>query len=211
MFVTGDFNLHHLLWSSDPTVSPTPMGEELVEWMTRNHYTLLNQPGEMTFKRGLDDSAVLDLSWATWNLLHQVSDWTVHSSMDFASDHYPISWRFTPQMGTVDDPDPLLRFKFTEEVYPNWIETFTKLTRPLPPTPDEPSLEQWMEVTDHLHGSMLQASITHVGKQKLHPHPSPWFISEVRDTLRVYRNAKATFKSGKLRGAPNLLLLFAAL
>ena len=92
IIITGDFNLHHPIWSSPDTQESTN-ASLLVDWMETNNFALINPPEQITFERGFQQS-VLDLTWANQAALPLITDWTIHSNAMFGSDHLPVSWRF---------------------------------------------------------------------------------------------------------------------
>lgn len=48
--ITGDFNLHHEAWAMEES-TPSPRAEPVVEWLENAGFSLLNQPGKVTFDR----------------------------------------------------------------------------------------------------------------------------------------------------------------
>jgi len=92
--ITGDFNLHHDMWSAgDSAPSHSGKAEDLVDWMTLNGFTLLNQKGEVTFTRQKQTS-VLDLTWLNDKALmdDQFQNWQIREDLDIGSDHLPVRW-----------------------------------------------------------------------------------------------------------------------
>ena len=64
--ITGDFNLHHLNWSSSDKQVMTSSSDALVSWMIAHNFTLQNRQGEITFFQKRDEriqTSVLDLTW----------------------------------------------------------------------------------------------------------------------------------------------------
>ena len=91
--ITGDFNLHHPNWSL-PETNESAYAEQFLDWGERQSLVLLNEPEEVMFERGSDQS-VLDLTWTNQLALPLIRDWTIHANLDFASDHLPITWSMT--------------------------------------------------------------------------------------------------------------------
>ena len=49
VIITGDYNLHHDMWASGPVGNDDARtAEPIVEWLTEEGYTLMNQKGEIT-------------------------------------------------------------------------------------------------------------------------------------------------------------------
>ena len=104
IIITGDFNLHHLSWSS-PDKDESPFSDTFLQWAEPRGFILLNEPEEVTFERSLD-SSVLDLTWANRKALPLIFDWRVHPGLDFASDYFPITWSFNRSFSS--DPPAIL-------------------------------------------------------------------------------------------------------
>ena len=96
--ITGDFNLHHPLWSvEDPVPRSSGRSLDLVDWMETNAFHLCNSQGEITFQRphkGRIQASVLDLTWINdlGLSLGCLKDWSVSPDLHTSSDHLPLSW-----------------------------------------------------------------------------------------------------------------------
>jgi hypothetical protein len=80
--LSGDFNLHHGLWSVNDRPPPTsPKTEALLEWTDNNRFNLINKAGEVTFFRTTVRS-VLDLTWANDRALKSglLDEWQVREA-----------------------------------------------------------------------------------------------------------------------------------
>ena len=157
VIITGDFNLHHLSWST-PDKDESPFSNSFLQWAEPRGFVLLNEPEEVTFERGLD-SSVLDLTWANRKALPLIHDWRVHSGLDFASDHLPITWSFNHPHNS--DP-PVLpdKFKFHPDVEKDWKRSFVSLMRTNPPPlPPDPSIADLDRIIFFLNEGLHAASI----------------------------------------------------
>jgi hypothetical protein len=90
--LSGDFNLHHGLWSVSDRPPPTSSkAEDLLNWTDDNRFNLVNKSGEITFFRAATRS-VLDLTWANDRALKSglLEEWQVREDIFVGSDH--IHW-----------------------------------------------------------------------------------------------------------------------
>ena len=139
--ITGDFNLHHPLWSiEDPAPRSTGKASDLVEWMESNAFHLCNSQGEVTFQRPLRNSlqsSVLDLTWINDVALSlgSLKDWSISPDLHTSSDHLPITWTsyLASETPTLDTPDTPV-FQYEDEMAIKWTRVFLEeiLSR-LPP------------------------------------------------------------------------------
>ena len=157
IIITGDFNLHHSSWSS-PEKDESPFADIFLQWAEPQGFILLNEPEEVTFERGLD-SSVLDLTWANRKALQLIFDWRVHPGLDFASDHFPITWSFNRPF-SADPPANPDKFKFHPDVEKEWKRSFASLMRSNPPPllPD-PSISDLNKVISFLNEGLHAASV----------------------------------------------------
>ena len=190
IIITGDFNLHHPIWSSPDTQESTN-ASLLVDWMETNNFALINPPEQITFERGFQQS-VLDLTWANQAALPLITDWTIHSNATFGSDHLPVSWRFgNPNVPT--EPPP--KFNFKEELAGGWITAFKEYRENNPITlPSSPTTPDLLSVTDYLHTALHETSLLTVKAKPPHPQPSPWFVKEVIEALKAHRRCRKRFR-----------------
>ena len=146
--ITGDFNLHHPLWSiEDPAPRSTGKASDLVEWMESNAFHLCNSQGEVTFQRPHRNSlqsSVLDLTWINDAALSLgcLKDWTVSPDLHTSSDHLPITWTsyLASEIPAPSIPDTPV-FQYVDEMANEWTQAFLgELSNRMPPgtgLPDE--------------------------------------------------------------------------
>ena len=120
----GDFNIHHPWWDPLSLATPTASADNFQEWLEDHQFSLLNTPGTGTFFRpNMEQESVLDLSFATQDLVARVEDWTIHP--DIGSDHYAISFTIQALNGNlVESPLSQARFN-TKKV--DWDRFNSKL------------------------------------------------------------------------------------
>ena len=91
VIISGDFNLHHPLWSKPSHTSKISDNSELlVDSMSSKGFLPLNLPGVKTFFQK-DYSSVLDLTWISTPIAPHISDFEVNFPMFAGSDHYPLT------------------------------------------------------------------------------------------------------------------------
>ena len=94
--ITGNWNMHHHLWSSSPNVNSSMETDCMVDWLTIHGYLLSNIPGQHTYipYTSWGTLSVLDLIFAN-GLATQCtipSDWTIKPEFVFDSDYLAIQW-----------------------------------------------------------------------------------------------------------------------
>ena len=126
--LSGDFNLHHGLWSVNDRPPPTsPKTEALLEWTDKNRFNLINKAGEVTFFRRAERS-VLDLTWANDRALKSglLDEWQVREDLVMGSDHIPITWDLHR---SPTDP-PILPgatpYRFDEDNAVDWVTAYCR-------------------------------------------------------------------------------------
>ena len=198
--ITGDFNLHHALWSRDDNPPPsTGRAEDFITWTETKRLNLLNQRGEATFFRpGV--SSVLDLTWANDRALQNdaILDWQVRNDLLSGSDHVPISW--TSSFGGPSPssfPAQEAPFLFKEDQKDAWIKALTTaLDRSLP---DTEHLAETAEDLDRaitcITSAMVEASKNVSQRPASRPKASPWFSKKVSDSLTRVRDSRVPLPS----------------
>ena len=103
--ITGDFNLHHDMWSAWPA-RPDNLTDNIVGWLSEGGFALQNPKGEVTHpsrgrrtasqprRRAEERSSVIDLTFANGpakqaNIMH---NWAIDPGLSHDSDHYAIKF-----------------------------------------------------------------------------------------------------------------------
>ncbi|KAH6906675.1 Endonuclease/exonuclease/phosphatase, partial [Coprinopsis sp. MPI-PUGE-AT-0042] len=126
VLITGDFNLHHILWSKG-RVAHDRLAEETVDWLSDAGYLLLNTKGEITHpaRHPHERDSVIDLSFANIPAIANdtFKDWCVDPSLSHDSDHYAI--RFVIDEGRQEILNPTgIRYSLKDAKPQEWIKTF---------------------------------------------------------------------------------------
>lgn len=98
--VLGDFNLHHPLWStSHRRAGGGPSAQQLITIIEDFQLQLLTVPGTPTH-RWKDGESTIDLTFASEELASCVAQCKLNRSLDYDSDHLPITlaieWSWQP-------------------------------------------------------------------------------------------------------------------
>ena len=156
VIISGDFNLHHPLWSKPSHTSKISDNSELlVDSMSSKGFLPLNLPGMETFFRK-DYSSVLDLTWISTPIAPHVSDFEVNFPMFAGSDHYPLTWSLS--FSPLDDTPS--NFLFHKDKHTDWVKTFkselnSKWSFPL----DNLDLPQFTSAVDIFMDAMVKTSM----------------------------------------------------
>ena len=207
--ITGDFNMHHDLWSEGDSSKTTGRTEDMVDWMTSNGFTLLNQKGEVTFARRSHHS-VLDLTWINEEFVSddRFQNWRVREDLDSGSDHIPITWEidlggFHPHIG----PDSGV-FGFKAEHQKPWLTALSSAVSTHFPHhvltvehPTEHDLD--LSITGFMR-ALEQATSQTIPIKKFSAKANPWWSDELRVALQNVRTLRKVLKDERsTHGTPS--------
>ena len=91
IFVTGDFNLHHPLWTINQRLAASgrTAAQPLITLMQDFHLSLLTTPG-MPTHRWREGNSTIDLTFASENLTSHTMYYKIEGDLDCDSDHLPV-------------------------------------------------------------------------------------------------------------------------
>ena len=94
--ITGDWDMHHYLWSSSPNINSSMETDCMVDWLMIHGYLLSNIPGQHTYipHTSWGTALVLDLTFVNGLATQHTipSNWTIKLEFVFDSDHLAIQW-----------------------------------------------------------------------------------------------------------------------
>ena len=107
--LTGDFNLHHPLWSrDDQEAQQDQLTEDIVDWTTLQGLSLLNPKGEITHLARCDGErpSVIDLSFANQEATDNdtFKDWAIDTRLALDSDHNAIKFTIDQLSQEIENP-----------------------------------------------------------------------------------------------------------
>ena len=191
--VTGDFNLHHPLWSKEEHDNKiTDDSEDFVTWMVNKGFTLFNEKGISTFFRK-DYQSVLDLTWASVKASSRISDFTIAYHLHTGSDHYPITWKssFSPL-----PPSAESSFLFHDDNRESWEDAFVEIMyakwniNNLPKYVDKDAIKDTETLTRAINvfmDSISEASFQTCTRKPKSPRACKWFDKETKAALNQMR------------------------
>ena len=196
--ITGDFNLHHPLWSGyNVKEIKEKNADSLITWMRTNNYTLRNVPGEHTYFCK-EYGSTLDLTWTSNDCFNKIQHWGVRQDLHFGADHYPITWIYNLAQGSPNKTTPT--YKPLDDLRDDWSASFT-----------DKLYEQW-DMPDYLADEasflrgveIMHEAIVHASREILTPKPhSPrrcfWFRQDCRKALREMREAQRRMRACKTK------------
>jgi len=102
--ICGDFNAHHSWWNLD--VSNSIRANELVQWLNRHQFELLNEPDIPTFYRqNMRNISIIDLAFTTKALNQSKSIfWQIDENVNTGSDHEVILFSIQSEGNLVENP-----------------------------------------------------------------------------------------------------------
>jgi hypothetical protein len=133
--LTGDFNLHHPLWSTDEFTTTEPITQAVVDWLSDKGFLLKNDKGMITHpaRHSRERASVIDLSFVNGLAIAQdtFQEWAINTNIAGFSDHYGI--QFTIDLGR-KEIDNIYGCKFSlKKVKPeDWTKAFEKAILDLP-------------------------------------------------------------------------------
>ena len=129
VIITGDWNLHHPLWSAKDCPSDETT-ELVIDWLAEKGMTMLNESGEITYRphgtRGT--SSTIDLTFENPPATTEgaVKDWAINPELSYGSDHLAIQW--TLDYGRVEIDNPAgLKYNYKEVEPKEWTATFSTI------------------------------------------------------------------------------------
>ncbi|KAF6761936.1 Endonuclease/exonuclease/phosphatase, partial [Ephemerocybe angulata] len=129
--ITGDYNMHHPLWSRNP--GPTDqLTTEVVDWLTEQGMTLQNDAGRITHpaRSAREQGSVIDLTFANGPVVLEglLQEWRVDEGLSHSSDHYAITFILDPGKHEIINPLEL-KYSIKETKPADWKTAFeTELT-----------------------------------------------------------------------------------
>ena len=79
--------MHHRRWEPQLVGSPTNRATTFIKWLDSGHLILLSNPGDATYNRG----HILDLAFATPDLLIRGASAMIENSLHLTSDHSTLT------------------------------------------------------------------------------------------------------------------------
>jgi len=109
VIITGNFNLHHDLWACGPVGSvEARTSGEIVDWLTEQGFTMLNQKGEVTHPpcNARERASVIDVTFVNGQAVREgtVQDWAIDPELAHNSDHLGIKFVITPAQAEINNP-----------------------------------------------------------------------------------------------------------
>ncbi|PPR03941.1 hypothetical protein CVT26_001146 [Gymnopilus dilepis] len=203
--ITGDFNLHHDMWSRGH-VGHDQMTEEIVEWLTEKGFTLLNPKGEITHpsrthtlngQRRTERPSVIDLSFVNGHARQRdtFQDWAIDPSLAHDSDHYAI--KFTIDHGRKEIENPCgIKYNLKDVSPAEWLEAFHPRLEEARdildnilshPTPSTDQLDLFVNTLT----TALQDTTNKVAKaRRFSPNAKPWWDDDMKEAAERVADAR---------------------
>lgn len=178
--ITGDFNLHHENWQPSYPGSASPLADKFTRWLDTRDFTLISDVDVPTHNRG----NVLDLCFASAQLVASGINSSVQRDLDMTSDHKPLLITITShsyRLAAIPRP----RFATIDE------NTFTSLLNlqlqgmlPLVEKTHQ-QIDTYAEALVHILYSSFAGSAMH---SLPHNKGQPWWNQVCRDAKKRYKN-----------------------
>ena len=198
--ITGDFNMHHPLWSrEDRTSTQDQLSEDAVNWLASKGLSILNTKGEITHlaRHSGERPSVIDLTFANNTAIAQdtIKDWAVHPQLSLDSDHNTII--FTIDQGREEVENPLDIKYNTKDIQPDdWIKTFEdemakeKAALDLLHHAEQPTQEQLDNYAEKITKS-IQAALEAASKpRRKSPQSKSWWDDDLKEAAAQVNAAR---------------------
>ena len=209
--LTGDFNMHHPLWSREEREArQDQLTEDTVEWITQQSLSLLNTKGEIThLARHIGERpSVIDLTFINQEATTQdtFKDWAVDPQLALDSDHNAI--KFTIDQGRKEIDNPCgIKYNLKDIQPDEWIKVFEEEIDTRWATLDEfqsieqPNKNQLDDYADTL-SRTIQSAMERLSKTKTNSHHAkPWWDSDLKEAVaRVQKVRQEQLEYQRLLG-----------
>ena len=197
--LTGDWNLHHTLWSNRDCPG-NEITDNVVDWLTEKGFSMMNEKGEITFRprsaRG--SSSTIDLTFANSQSIADdvIKDWAINPSLAFGSDHHAIQWTIDHGRTVIDNPAGI-KYNYKEVELEKWSEAFREALKEYHRelshlTHDEPSTDQQLEiVASALTRAIQKATAKTIPERRSDPKAKPWWNKELTEATKELNNLNA--------------------
>ncbi|KAI0728449.1 Endonuclease/exonuclease/phosphatase [Fomitopsis betulina] len=190
--ISGDWNLHHPLWSrsAEPANDST---EQTADWLATQGYTIKNVKGEPTFFSHTHKTwSTIDLTFTNpaATALDSARGWHIDNGSSFGSDHLALCW--TINYGAVEVENITgERYNFKDMDPAKWRDAFrdtllthTEALDPLQRTRDTLTTDE-LDATAHaLTEAMQEASAKAAKVRKPSDHTRPWWNQGLQDAAK---------------------------
>lgn len=111
IILVSDTNLHHRIWNPPDYTITDPLAKKLIHFCSNTGLKLISPKGVPTRFSANTHSTTIDLVWASWNLIRNVTSCRVQTD-SLASDHFPVAT--TLDLALVPAPTTHISFKISE-------------------------------------------------------------------------------------------------
>ena len=191
--LTGDFNLHHPLWSrNDQEAQQDQLTEDIVDWTALQGLSLLNPKGEITHLARCDGERllVIDLSFANQEATDNdtFKDWAIDTRLALDSDHNAIKFIIDQLSQEIENPLDI-KFNLRNVKAEDWIkvmeEELEAHREPLyalrnSPYPNHKQLDTYAETLSNI----FQAAMAKTSQpNRKSPNSKPWWDQDLKDAV----------------------------
>ena len=191
--LTGDFNLHHPLWSwDDQEAQQDQLTENIVDWITLQGLTLLNPKGKITHLAQCDRErpSIINLSFTNQEASDRntFKDWAINTCLALDSNHNTIKFTINQLVQEIDD---LLGIKYNlRDVKPeDWIKVMEEELEPHRDSletlkslasPNNRQLDIYAETLSKVFQTVIEKTSQPNCKS---PNSKPWWDQDLKDAI----------------------------
>ena len=198
VILTGDWNLHHPLWSARHS-SSSEITAEVVDWLTEEGYSILNEKGVPTWSPHAQncESSTLDLTFTNTHATaaDTAKEWAINTDDTFGSDHAAIQW--TLDAGTHEIPNITgARYNIKDVNPQEWQAAFRQAIAERenelsPLLSDNAPTDDYLDRAANLLTEAMQQATTATAKAKRpSPKAKPWWTPELSEAAKRVNQAR---------------------
>ena len=198
--ITGDFNMHHALWSREDRDLPhDQLVEDTVNWLAQHGFSLANAKGEITHlaRHGGERPSVIDLTFINQEATTQdtLKDWAIDPQLSFDSDHNAI--KFTIDQGRTEVDNPFgIKYNIKDVQPDEWVKTFENELAKVEQTLKDlqntvlPNAEQLDTYTECLTRAIQHATERTAKPNRKSPQSKPWWDNDLKNAAKGVSTAR---------------------
>lgn len=198
VILTGDWNLHHPLWSARHNNSGE-ITTEIVDWLTDSGYSILNEKGVPTWSPHAQncESSTLDLTFtnARASNADTIKEWAINTETTFGSDHAAIQW--TLDAGRHEIPNITgTRYNIKDVDPRDWQQAFRQAIAERenelsPILTDNALTNDYLDRASSLITEAMQQATAATAKiKKNSPKAKPWWTPELTEAAKQVNQAR---------------------
>ena len=191
----GDLNAHHSWWNSSVS-NANIRTKELVKWLEKYEFELLNKPDQQTCTRS--DISVIDLAFITKNLNQLYTEWEISDQLVTGSDHEAILFMINiDNKNLVENPLYNNQYNFDKADWNGFKDDlllYEKEEFHSQIDNSEISTSLLESEAQKLRDLILKAAEKNIPKKRITERSKPWWNNDLKTLRKELATAKRRWK-----------------